>query len=376
MFKNNFNLILSLLSSLETIIQKTNFSNQNSKCSSKNDSCYSIGKKNIGFTVINSQETNLDKRILGSTSSLSNDQLSFDFLNNSKTSNIFNNFNSNTKSAFFLNTSSSSSILSKVSTISFLVMKNAIVNNLNLQQQSSPSSFLSSIILKDTTNNLIVSSNIIINVAFARLSQENKQQECGFWNETDLKWSTFGCQLKQNSESFYECVCNHTTFFALLGGTQFATSESILVYVYAVCGSIFFGLIVVGLIVKKLTKIDRKGITKIPALYSMISTFFSSVFFILSSVFMIGVLFNKQTTYSTGCGFLAFLEHFTLLTYFFWLLNTIMMYYFTNRFEIDNMLKYFKPLSILSFVIPLLISLILFFISLSSIKVYEISDSM
>lgn len=337
-----------MFSSLESIIQKTDFSSQTTNCQAA--SCYSIGKKNIGFTLLNNKETDINKRILGSSSTLGSDKLSFGFFNQSQTSSLFNNLDDSTKSAFFLNTSTNNlTTINQISIISFLVMKYNFLDNLNLQQDSSPSAYLSSIILKDSSNN-VVSTSISVNILFKRDNQQNKQQACGFWDSTNLKWSTTGCQLVQSRNSqFYDCVCNHTTFFALLGGTDYATTESITVYVIAVCISIGLGSIVIILIVIKLSKIDKSGIKTLPAFYSMLSTFFSSILFILASLFMIGVIFNKTSQYSAGCGFLAFLEHFTLLAYFFWLLNTIMVYYFTNRFEIDNMLKYFTPFAILAF---------------------------
>ena len=68
---------------------------------------------------------------------------------------------------------------------------------------------------------------------------------------------------------------------------------------------------------RKISKIDKRGLERIPALYSTLSSFFSTLSYILASLFMIGIVFNKQSVYSTGCGFLVFLEHFTLLLYFF-----------------------------------------------------------
>ena len=56
-----------------------------------------------------------------------------------------------------------------------------------------------------------------------------------------------------------------------------------------------------------------RGLEKIPALYSTIAAFFSTISFILASLFMIGIIYNKQTVYSTGCGFLAFLERIYIL---------------------------------------------------------------
>ncbi len=130
---------------------------------------------------------------------------------------------------------------------------------------------------------------------------------------------------------------------------EYVRNDNTLAYLISVSVSIFFGLIVVTLIGFKISRIDRRGLERIPALYSTLSSFFATLAFILSSLFMIGLIYNKQDTYTVGCGVLAFVEHFLILVYFFWLLNTIMMYYFTNKFQINNMLKYFKPLAIVSF---------------------------
>ena len=139
---------------------------------------------------------------------------------------------------------------------------------------------------------------------------------------------------------------------------------------------------------------------------------------------MIGIIYNKQNVYSTGCGLLAFLERryifyiiqgnsklselsckvlcpnfelitffwvpmsmlyfhnlifnldFSLLVYFFWLLNTILLYYFTNKFQLNNIIRYFRLMAIISFLVPFLISSSLFFISLSSIQIYSVNNSM
>lgn len=46
----------------------------------------------------------------------------------------------------------------------------------------------------------------------------NDNQKCGYWDTTNLEWSTKGCYLNDiKSNGFYECQCDHTTFFALLG---------------------------------------------------------------------------------------------------------------------------------------------------------------
>lgn len=230
-------------------------------------------------------------------------------------------------------------------------MKNDLFKS--IKQNLNPSSYLSSIVLKGSSNNIINSSNILIDILF-RKEGTNKQseQQCGFWDVNTTRWSTFGCVLiqKTSSNQFYECQCNHTTFFALLGGlNELITDEIILIYVIPVSISVFLGLIVIVLIVIKLFKIDKSGLERVPALYSTLSTFFSLLFYIFSSLFMIAILYNKKLEYSIDCSLLGFGEQFTLLSYFFWLLNTIMMYYFTNRFKINNMLKYFKPLSVLSF---------------------------
>jgi len=134
-----------------------------------------------------------------------------------------------------------------------------------------------------------------------------------------------------------------------LQSPEYVRNDNTLAYLISVSVSIFFGLIVVTLIGFKISRIDRRGLERIPALYSTLSSFFATLAFILSSLFMIGLIYNKQDTYTVGFGVLVFVEHFLILVYFFWLLNTIMMYYFTNKFQINNILKYFKPLAIVSF---------------------------
>ena len=96
----------SLLNSIEIIAQKTDFTNQQSKCSS---SCYTIvSNENVGFTVFSNKNTaDLNERIQGSIANIKNNEISFEFLKISDTLNL-NSLDSNTKSAFFLNTSVSS----------------------------------------------------------------------------------------------------------------------------------------------------------------------------------------------------------------------------------------------------------------------------
>ena len=72
----------------------------------------------------------------------------------SQTSKLISNLeNVNVKSAFYLNTSTnlSSALLNEISTISFIVIKNDLFKNFK-QQTLNPSSYLSSIVLKDSFN--------------------------------------------------------------------------------------------------------------------------------------------------------------------------------------------------------------------------------
>ena len=45
--------ILSLVNSIELIIQKTDFTNQSTDCSNINSTCFVISTKNIGFSLFN-----------------------------------------------------------------------------------------------------------------------------------------------------------------------------------------------------------------------------------------------------------------------------------------------------------------------------------
>lgn len=80
----------------------------------------------------------------------------------------------------------------------------------------------------------------------------------------------------------------------------------------------------------------------------MIASLMTTLAYILSSVFMVIITYNKQTSYNLLCGLTAFAEHFFLLSYFVWLMITIIMNYFTIKFQLDNFTKFFRPLVAIS----------------------------
>jgi hypothetical protein len=81
----------------------------------------------------------------------------------------------------------------------------------------------------------------------------------------------------------------------------------------------------------------------------MLSAFGCTLSYIVSSLLMIGVIYNKTNVYSIGCALLASITNFAILVYFFWLMIAVLMHYFTVKFQLNNFDKYFKILSILSF---------------------------
>lgn len=359
-----------MVESLETIVSKTNFSNKTSECSQSN--CFTISSKNIGFTLINNT---INNPIISAEAFLINDSFIFNYPSNSlsSSSSLLSLSSSNFKSSFVLNKT-----VPGVSTISFIIMNNNLFTELN--QFYYPLSYTSSLTLRDSTNKIINSSDVLLDIIFQSNNLINNQLLCGYWDVNSLIWSTKGCSLFSTLKSDqYQCRCNHTTFFALLGGGTGASvnNEISLVFVLAASISIFFGTIICIFFGIKIFKMDSISYQLLPAYYSTISSFLVSIAYILASLFMIGIVFNKQSVYSTGCGFLVFLEHFTLLLYFFWLMIIIISYYLTNTFKIDLFRRFFKLTSIILSIIPFLISIVIFFMSLSSsIQVYEINNSM
>jgi hypothetical protein len=140
-----------------------------------------------------------------------------------------------------------------------------------------------------------------------------------------------------------------------------------------------------------------------PSFFTMIASVFATGSYLISSLIMIVISYAKYDEYSAGCSFLAALEHFFLLAYFFWLLIVVLMNYFTVKFELKNFDRWFIPLSVLAFgkyslnnrnlltkirfnlvnvfisnlVIPLLISSIIFFIQFApGVVPYKIDNNM
>ena len=97
------------MSSVESIMQKTDFTNHSSNCSIQNNStCFSISTKNIGFTKFENLNTlDLSKRVIGSVSSFSDsdNKINFGYLNKLDTDNLSEKLNDDTKTAFYINTS-------------------------------------------------------------------------------------------------------------------------------------------------------------------------------------------------------------------------------------------------------------------------------
>jgi hypothetical protein len=115
---------------------------------------------------------------------------------------------------------------------------------------------------------------------------------------------------------------------------------------------------------------------------------------------MFAMVFTKQNVYTTGCGILAALMHFSLLVYFFWLFITVVMHFIALNFwlqsfktafrmlatfSIGNSLKsfyyysfnIFKFLKIVLIVFPALVSTILFIIhSTHKAQIYQVRNKM
>ena len=81
----------------------------------------------------------------------------------------------------------------------------------------------------------------------------------------------------------------------------------------------------------------------------MVASLFSTGLYIIASLIMIIITFVRYDAFSAGCTVLVALEQFSLLAYFFWLLITVFMNYFTVKFELKNFDRWFKPLSVISF---------------------------
>ena len=109
-------------------------------------------------------------------------------------------------------------LVSNISKSIFLLMKNSFISNLNLDSTFTTNSYLSSLTFTDSSNHTIHSKNLLFDILFSKFTSVNTETTCGFWDITNLKWSTDGCILKDiKPNGIYDCQCNHTTFFALLG---------------------------------------------------------------------------------------------------------------------------------------------------------------
>jgi hypothetical protein len=97
-------------------------------------------------------------------------------------------------------------------------MKNSFVSSLKIDPEFTTNSYLSSLKFTDSLNQTIHSKNILFDIFFNKFSINKSEAICGFWDVAKLKWSTDGCILKDiKLNGIYDCQCNHTTFFALLG---------------------------------------------------------------------------------------------------------------------------------------------------------------
>ncbi len=114
-----------------------------------------------------------------------------------------------------------------------------------------------------------------------------------------------------------------------------------------------------------------------PSFFTMVASLFSTTLYIITSVIMIIITFVRYDSFSVGCTVLVSLEQFFLLAYFFWLLITVLMNYFTVSFELNNFDRWFKPLFVISFLIPFAITIIVFFIQFSpNASPFEITGGM
>jgi hypothetical protein len=85
-----------------------------------------------------------------------------------------------------------------------------------------------------------------------------------------------------------------------------------------------------------------------PAFYTILSAIGVTLFYTLSSVLMIAVIYNSHAKCTIGYIVLAAFTHFLVLAYFFWLLIAVVMHYFTIKFQLNNFRKFFFILGIAS----------------------------
>jgi len=251
---------------------------------------------------------------------------------------------SHLKSAFFISQDQLSKI--NVTRVFYLVMKETLFNS--DRSTRFPNCYMTSLILMDDIKNEQVKSNLSLKLFFNK-TDETKKSLCGYWDTKLTSWSTQGCFVKRiNHNGAYECICNHTTFFALIAEPEVLTLELTIVYAVLTVISISFASAVIYIFLQKVLKINTNNTAKQPAFYSMISSLVATCAYIMSSLIMVLITFNNQNEVTLSCSLLAAAEQFFLLFYFFWLMITILMNYFTIQFQLENFVKFFKPLVILS----------------------------
>jgi len=196
--------------------------------------------------------------------------------------------------------------------------------------------------------NKVVKSNLTVKLFFNQ-TDGTKKSQCGFWDTRLTAWSTHGCFVKRISQNgIHECICNHTTFFALIAAPDIVTLELTIIYAIMTLISVSFAGGVIYIFLHKVMKINTSNAAKQPAFYSMISSLVATSAYIISSLIMLVITFNSPDQVTLNCSLLAAAEQFFLLFYFFWLMITIIMNYFTIQFQLDNFAKFFKPLATLS----------------------------
>ncbi|KAK3697105.1 hypothetical protein QZH41_016914 [Actinostola sp. cb2023] len=171
-------------------------------------------------------------------------------------------------------------------------------------------------------NDLPMRSSSKLNITFKHVMMKDlfpsyylKDKTCVTWNTTRLSkgngraWTKNGCSVLSTNMTHTTCQCDHTGIFAVVVTDKVVhTQFSLLANTYAGIGVAF--LIIIVAITHIVWKIDIHGgeVMRMNICVAII---------LMMMTFLIGANVKAEKTL---CGFLAFLEYFSVMSQFFWLM--------------------------------------------------------
>ncbi|XP_065112154.2 adhesion G-protein coupled receptor F3 isoform X1 [Paramisgurnus dabryanus] len=189
-----------------------------------------------------------------------------------------------------------------------------------------------SIVVSTTAENR---SSSAVNIKMAFQTEESGDMHCVFWNVTEERWSTDGCEYVKSATGTAYCECNHLTSFAMLM-SKFAVSLPFmdqLTYIglgVSICSLIVY-IIIEALVWKTVVKSSLSHFRHTALINISMCLLLADICFLASAF--------PSILSETACLILVVAKHYFFLAMFFWMLSLSIMLAYQLIFVFSHISK-------------------------------------